>query len=189
MYKTTTADWAQLENGKKHPDVSFARLAAANVHYGAFGELLEGPLPVKVIDKASDKVVETHHGRYGELVEGPRPSFQVRTDFDTDAVDVDGEDPSGEMHDDGEEGDDGRGEDEQADDDHDGYDSASDPQPDVDSDVDIAKPEAEKGVGADCNDVVTRNIVTGRLVAEPRSRDHTFRVPRSRDHTFRVIEV
>ena len=42
---------------------------------------------------------------------------------------------------------------------------------------------------ANCNNVVTRTIVTGRLVTEPRSRDHTFRVPRSRDHTFRVIEV
>ena len=34
------------------------------------------------------------------------------------------------------------------------------------------------------NDVVTRTIVTGPLVAEPRSQDHTFRVPQSQDHIF-----
>ena len=40
-----------------------------------------------------------------------------------------------------------------------------------------------------CNDLVTRTIVTGPLVAEPPSRDHTFRVPRLRVHTFCVIKV
>lgn len=150
-YDTTTADWAQLESGEKFPDVSFARLAtAANINYGAFGELLEGPpLSIEVFDKASYQVVETHYGRYGELVEGPRPSFQAHTDFDTNAVDVDNEDSSGEKDDDGGEGDDDRGEDEDADDDDDGDDSALDAEPDVDTDVDPAKPEeVEKGVGA-----------------------------------------
>ena len=37
-----------------------------------------------------------------------------------------------------------------------------------------------------CNDVFMRTIVTGPQVAEPWSRDHTFRIPQSQDHTFRV---
>lgn len=146
------ADWVQLENGKKPPDVSFTRLAAANIHYGAFGELLEGPLPIKVNDKASDQIVKTHHGWYGELVEGPCLLFQVCTDFDTDDVDVNIEDPSGKKDDDGQEKGDGRGEDKQADDDNDGFDSTLDTEPDDDSDVDIAKPEFEKEVGTNDDD-------------------------------------
>lgn len=133
-------------------DVFFACLAAVNVHYGAFDELLKGLLPVKVINKASDQVVKTHHGRYIELVKGLRPSFQVCTDFDTDAIDVDGEDPSIEKDDDRKEEDDSRREDEQVDDDNDGYDSVSDLQPDNNSNVDIAKPKVEKEVDVDNND-------------------------------------
>ena len=43
-YDTTTSNWAALDKGKHDLDVSFARLAAANLHYGKFGKLLEGPL-------------------------------------------------------------------------------------------------------------------------------------------------
>ena len=43
-YKTRTNDLLALEPDSS-PDVSFPRLAAANVYYGLFGELLEGPFP------------------------------------------------------------------------------------------------------------------------------------------------
>ena len=49
------------------PDISFARLAAANLHYCSFGELVESP-PFSGLVSCS--IAITHYGRYGELVEG-----------------------------------------------------------------------------------------------------------------------
>lgn len=67
------------------PDVSFPRLFAANVHYGAFGELLEGPLnPYIPSDKTGRQGVITHYGQYGELLEGPRPLESGGKDKDKD---------------------------------------------------------------------------------------------------------
>ena len=68
QYETTTADWAALDSGRTASDVSLARLAAANVHYGAFGELLEGPPPRPQLRDST-----SHYGPYGELVERSCP--------------------------------------------------------------------------------------------------------------------
>lgn len=151
MYVTTTANWMQLENSKKLPNVFFACLAITNIHYDTFGELLKDILPVKIIGKASDAVVKTHYRWYDELVKSPYPSFQVCTDFDTDVIDMDNYDPSKEKNDNGEEEDANKEEDVQADNDDDGSDSVLDPQPNINFDIDIAKPEIEKGVGIDDN--------------------------------------
>ena len=72
-------------------------------------------------------------------------------DLDTDAVDVDSEDPSREKDDNKKKKGDGRREDEQANDDDNSSDSISDTQLDNDSDINIAKPEFEKRVSADDN--------------------------------------
>lgn len=101
-----------MENSKNILDVFFAHFATANIYYGTFSELLKDFLPVKVIDKASDQVVKTHYGWYNELIEGPRLSFQICTDFDINAIDLDGKDLFGEKNDDGEKRIDNRGEDE-----------------------------------------------------------------------------
>ena len=103
-YDTTTSDWAALDKGKHDPDVSFARLAAANLHYGEFGELLEGPLPSpQVSDGTGHSSVSSHYGRYGQLMEGP-PPVTTRKDVE-EGVDVDGDDDDGGHGQDGDEGD------------------------------------------------------------------------------------
>lgn len=72
-YETVTADWAVLNSGKLASDVLLFRLAAANVYYGVFGELLKGPpLRPQLLDGTS------HYGLYGELVEGLCPLFVGR---------------------------------------------------------------------------------------------------------------
>lgn len=93
-YDTTTSDWAALDKGKHDPDVIFARLAAANLHYGEFGELLEGPLPLhQVSDGTGHSFVSSHYGRYGQLVEGLPP---VNTCKDIEeGVDIDDDNDDG----------------------------------------------------------------------------------------------
>lgn len=94
MYEIITADWVQLESGKKLLDIFFTCFATANNHYSVFNKLLESFLSVKVIDKASNRVVKIHYGQYGELVESFYLLFQVCTNFDTDAVDMNNKDLS-----------------------------------------------------------------------------------------------
>ncbi len=47
VFKTRTSDWHELE-AINSPPVTFARLALANLYYGPFGDLLEGPFPTDV---------------------------------------------------------------------------------------------------------------------------------------------
>lgn len=90
-YNITTANWVVLKSGKKFPDVFFARLAAVNVYYGAFGKLFEGlPSSVNIFDKISHQVIETHYRQYSQLVEGFYSLFSACND-----INVDGEDAIG----------------------------------------------------------------------------------------------
>lgn len=97
-YETTTADWDAAKYINNVPDVSFARFAAANLHYGSYGELVEGPPLLSISDnKREDCGVGSHYGRYGKLVAGPRPisdgnNYQGAVDKDDwGARDYDGE--------------------------------------------------------------------------------------------------
>ncbi len=47
--------------------MTFARLSAANVHYGLFGKYQEGPL--HAIQITTGSIIVTHYGKYGELLE------------------------------------------------------------------------------------------------------------------------
>ena len=68
------SDWGALGKNKHNPDISFARLAAANLHYGEYDELLESPLLLpQVSDGTEHSFVSSHYGRYGQLMEGPPP--------------------------------------------------------------------------------------------------------------------
>ncbi len=58
--------------------MTFARLSAANVHYGLFAELQEGPPPTLQITTGS--VIATHYGKYGKLLEGPEDQLMVDND-------------------------------------------------------------------------------------------------------------
>ena len=131
-YETTTCDWAALNKDNHVPDISFARLAAANLHYGAFGELVEGLLPSGLVSRF---VAITHYGRYGELVEGPNPVATLK-DHKEGGVDVDGK--NGGVDADGKDVEDGEGDDE---------DFAMDTESVVDPDADVVNSgEADKGV-------------------------------------------
>lgn len=156
---TTTSDWAALDKGKHDPDVSFAHLAAANLYYGEFGELLEGPLPLpQVSNGTGHSFVSSHYRRYGQLMEGP-PPVTTRKDVE-ESVDVNDDDDDGGGSQDGDEGDvkdgdkadgqDGDGEDGQDDDGGDGQDGDREDNQDGNGgdtlDVDpMQSGEAEKG--------------------------------------------
>ena len=64
-YKTRTNDWLGLE-ADSSPNVSFPCFAAANVHYGLFGELLERPFPPPLYDFSGP----CHYGLYRQLLPG-----------------------------------------------------------------------------------------------------------------------
>lgn len=84
-----------MDKGKNDLDVFFARLATANLHYDAFGELLESPLPfLQVFDGTGHSIVSSYYGRYGQLVEGP-PSVKTHKDHEEGDVDTDGNDYDG----------------------------------------------------------------------------------------------
>ena len=86
-YDTTTSDWAALDKGKHNPNVSFVRLAAANLHYGEFAKLLESPLLLpQISDKTGHFFVLSHYERYGQLMEDP-PPITTRKDIE-EGVDV-----------------------------------------------------------------------------------------------------
>lgn len=62
-FKTRSNDWVDLE-ADSSPDLTFARLTAANLHYGTFEELLNGPLPPYMHGHSSP----CHYGLYGQLL-------------------------------------------------------------------------------------------------------------------------
>ena len=182
-YDTTTSDWAALDKGKHDPDVSFARLAAANLHYGEFGELLEGPFPLpQVSDGIGHSSVSSHYGRYGQLMEGPPP---VTTHKDVEeGIDVDDDDDDGGHGQDSDEGDvkDGAVSDGQDGDEEDGQDDDGEDVHDVDRednqdgnggkapDVDpMQSREAEKGKS-------TPSII-GRMAEAENGVGHTTSTP------------
>lgn len=70
-YKTIRSDWDTL-NTKDVPDVLFPHLFAINIHYGAFGKLLEGFFTPSITSDATGRQgVITYYRQYGELLEGP----------------------------------------------------------------------------------------------------------------------
>ncbi len=64
--KTRTSDWHKLETINS-PPVTFARLTLANLHYGPFGDLLEGPLPTDMRGYTSP----CYYSQYEQLFRGP----------------------------------------------------------------------------------------------------------------------
>ncbi len=77
-FTTSTAYWSAIESGFPPPDMTFARLSKANVHYGLFGELQEGPPPALQIMTRS--VIATYYGKYGKLLEGPEDQLMLDND-------------------------------------------------------------------------------------------------------------
>lgn len=60
-----------LDKGKYNPDIFFARLAATNLHYGEFDELLEGPLSLpQVSNGTGHSFGSSHYEQYSQLMEG-----------------------------------------------------------------------------------------------------------------------
>lgn len=57
-----------LDKNNHIPGISFARFAAANLDYGAFGELVESSSLSGLISRS---IAITHYGQYDDLVEGP----------------------------------------------------------------------------------------------------------------------
>lgn len=66
-YDTIIYNWAALDQNNYVLDIFFARFAAANLHYSAFGELVESLL---FFGQVSGSVTITHYKQYGEFVEG-----------------------------------------------------------------------------------------------------------------------
>ncbi len=58
--------------------MTFACFFAANIHYGLFGELQEGPPPALQITTGS--IITTHYGKYGELLEGLEDQLMLDND-------------------------------------------------------------------------------------------------------------
>ncbi len=84
----TTADWNAIEGSINAVDVLFARLAAANLHYGLFGELVEGFSLLPISDIPEDLVVSTHYWQYGKLLAGSHPTSD-RNCYKKDSLDTD----------------------------------------------------------------------------------------------------
>ncbi len=68
-FKTQTSDGHELK-AINSPPVTFAWLTLANLHYGPFGDLVEGPLPTDVRGYTSP----CHYSQYGQLLRGPSPA-------------------------------------------------------------------------------------------------------------------
>ncbi len=78
-YNTTTADWDSIKNSIDTSDVTFTRLAAANLYYGSFEKLVEGFSPLSISDIPENPV---------ELMASPRhTSDRNRYKKDTFVVD------------------------------------------------------------------------------------------------------
>ena len=93
-----------MDKGKHDPDISFARLATANLHYGEFGELLESPLPSPQVSNGTrHSFVSSHYGRYGQLMKGFSP-VTICKDVE-EGVDIDNDDDDGGHSQDSDEGD------------------------------------------------------------------------------------
>lgn len=92
-YDMTTAHWDSIENSIEAPDVSFACLAATNLHYGLYGDFVEGLSFLSISNILEDSVC-TYYGQYGELVVGFRPTSDRDCDKE-DGFDVDENDDGG----------------------------------------------------------------------------------------------
>lgn len=66
-YNTIICNWTALDQNNYILDIFFAYLATANLHYGAFGELVKSLL---LFGQVSGSVTITHYKQYGEFVEG-----------------------------------------------------------------------------------------------------------------------
>lgn len=67
-YETITADWNAAQYVDNILTILFACLAAANLHYGLFDELVESPPFFLPSDKPEDRAVNTYYRQYSELV-------------------------------------------------------------------------------------------------------------------------
>lgn len=100
-----TADWNIAENVDNVPAVLFACLTATNLHYGLFGELIEGPTLFLPSNKLKDCAIGTNYGRYRELMAGlfvTNDSTIIENVFDLEDKDdkEEGNDNDGEKNDD-----------------------------------------------------------------------------------------
>lgn len=85
-YDMTIADWDLIENSSAL-DVSFACLAAANLHYSSYKKLVEGLFFLPISDTPEDSV-GTHYRQYSKLVVGPRLTSDCNHDK-KDGLDTD----------------------------------------------------------------------------------------------------
>lgn len=69
-YNIKITNWDLIENSIHIPDVTFARLAAANFHYSLFEKLVEGLSPLSIFNIPEDPVIDIHYGQYGKFVTG-----------------------------------------------------------------------------------------------------------------------
>lgn len=58
--------------------MNFACLFTANIHYGLFGKLQEGPLPTLQITTGS--VIATHYSKYSKILEGLKDQLMLDND-------------------------------------------------------------------------------------------------------------
>lgn len=87
-YNITIADWDIIENLTNGLDVLFVCLVAANLHYGSFGELVEGLFLLPISDIPKDPIIDIYYRQYNELVVGLHPTFHYDC-YKKDALNVD----------------------------------------------------------------------------------------------------
>lgn len=84
-----------MNKGKHDLDVFFARLAVANLHYGEFGKLLKGPLPLpQVSEGIKHSFGSSHYRWYGQLMKGLPPVTTCKNV--KEVIDVDDDDDDNE---------------------------------------------------------------------------------------------
>lgn len=93
-YNTITVNWNAIKNSTNTSDVSFAYLAIVNLHYGLFGELLKGFVPLPISNTSEDPIIGIHYGQYGKLVASTRPTSDC-DHYKKDALDADENDDEG----------------------------------------------------------------------------------------------
>lgn len=74
-FTTSTVDWTRIESGSAPPEITFAHLSTANLYYGLFSELQEGPSPTFRIIIVS--IITPDYSKYGELIEGPEDQLTL----------------------------------------------------------------------------------------------------------------
>ena len=131
-YNTITCDWAVFNKENHVLDISFACLVTANLHYGAFKELVESPSSSGLVFCS---VAITHYRWYGKLVEGSNLATTFK-DHKKGGINIDRK--KGEVESNGEEAEDDEGDNE---------DSAMDTKSVIDSYANVVNSgEADKGV-------------------------------------------